>query len=188
MQDTTTPPSQPAPPPYYIPPAAPAPAAAPATRGTRTALKVALVGAGIVAGAIGATAIGASATTSGSGDTTIAAYSAASGTSGTSGTGSATAPTGAPTGAPGQGFGRGGPGGPGGQNPNETVIATTDSKYNTLVSAAKAAVSGATVDKVETDSGDAKYEVHMTKSDGSKVTVKFDANLKETAVEDGMGK
>ena len=159
----------------------------PTARGTRTALKIALVGAGVIAGAIGASAIGANAstnsTTAGTGSTS-SAYTAS---------GSNTAPSGVPSGAPangpaGSGYGHGGPGGPGGQNPNETVIASSDSKYKTLVDAAKAAVPGATVDKVETDSGDAKYEVHMTKSDGSRVTVKFDANLKQTGVEDGMGK
>jgi hypothetical protein len=49
-------------------------------------------------------------------------------------------------------------------------------------------VPGGTVDRVERDSGDATYEAHMTKSDGSKVTVKFDKSYTVTGVEDGMGK
>jgi hypothetical protein len=49
-------------------------------------------------------------------------------------------------------------------------------------------VRGGTVYRVETDSGDATYEAHMTKSDGTEVTVKFDKNLKVTGVEAGMGK
>jgi hypothetical protein len=58
----------------------------------------------------------------------------------------------------------------------------------TLKAAALKAVPGGTVDRAETDSGDAAYEVHMTKSDGTQVTVKFDKSLHLTEVEDGMGK
>jgi hypothetical protein len=57
-----------------------------------------------------------------------------------------------------------------------------------LIAEAKAKVAGATVLRGETDAGDGAYEVHMQKSDGSLVTVKFDKNLNITAVEDGMGK
>jgi hypothetical protein len=48
-------------------------------------------------------------------------------------------------------------------------------------------VPGATVIRVETDAGDGAYEVHLTKSDGSLATVKFDQNLAVTKVESGMG-
>jgi hypothetical protein len=58
----------------------------------------------------------------------------------------------------------------------------------TLKAKALAAVAGGTVDRIESDSGDAVYEAHMTKADGTKVTVKFDKNLKVTGVEAGMGK
>ena len=166
----------------------------PTARGTRTALKVALVGAGVIAGAIGATAIGANATTTGSGSTTGTTTSTSS-TSSTSGTESGTSGTTAPANDH-DGDGSRGGGGNGGQNPNETVIASTDPRYNTLVDAAKAAIANdsalksltITKTKVETDSGDAKFEVHLTLSDGSEHTVKFDANLKFVNVEDGMGK
>jgi hypothetical protein len=57
-----------------------------------------------------------------------------------------------------------------------------------LKAAALKAVPGGTVLRVETDAGDAAYEAHMTKSDGSFVTVKFDTSYAVTAVEDGMGK
>lgn len=57
-----------------------------------------------------------------------------------------------------------------------------------LRAAALKAVPGGTVLRVETDAGDAAYEAHMKKSDGSFVTVKFDTNLAVTNVEDGMGK
>ena len=53
--------------------------------------------------------------------------------------------------------------------------------------AAKAAVPGATVIRVENDAEGATYEAHMKKSDGSLVTVKMDANFKVTSTEDGMG-
>jgi len=64
----------------------------------------------------------------------------------------------------------------------------TGSKATALKAAALEAVPGETVDRIETDSGDATYEVHMTKSDGSLVTVKVDKSLSETSVESGMGK
>ncbi len=57
-----------------------------------------------------------------------------------------------------------------------------------LKAAALKAVPGGTVYRVETDAGDATYEAHMTKSDGTEVTVKFDKNLHVTGVEAGMGK
>ncbi len=47
---------------------------------------------------------------------------------------------------------------------------------------------GGTVYRVETDAGDAAYEAHVRKSDGSLVTVKFDRSGAITATEDGMGK
>jgi hypothetical protein len=49
------------------------------------------------------------------------------------------------------------------------------------------AVPGATVDRVETDADGAAYEAHVTKSDGTKATVKFDQDFNVTGVEDGMG-
>ena len=51
--------------------------------------------------------------------------------------------------------------------------------------AALAAVSGATIERVETDAEGAVYEAHMVKSDGSHVTVKMDASFKVTAIESG---
>lgn len=68
----------------------------------------------------------------------------------------------------------------------ETTV--TGSKATTLKAAALKAVPGATVDRIETDSGDAAYEVHMTKSDGSQVTVKFTSSLSQSGIESGMGK
>ena len=56
-----------------------------------------------------------------------------------------------------------------------------------LRAAALKAVPGGTVTRVETDAGDAAYEAHMTKADGTRATVKFDEDYAVTAVQDGMG-
>jgi hypothetical protein len=57
----------------------------------------------------------------------------------------------------------------------------------TLKAAALKAVPGGTVYRVETDADGATYEAHMTKADGTHVTVKFGKNFAVTAVEQGMG-
>src|SRR5665647_1488262 len=57
----------------------------------------------------------------------------------------------------------------------------------TAKAAALKAVPGGTVYRVETDADGATYEAHMTKADGTHVTVKFDKNLKVTEIQDGMG-
>lgn len=67
----------------------------------------------------------------------------------------------------------------------ETVV--TGTNYDTLKAAALKAVPGGTVYRIETDADGAAYEAHMTKADGSEVTVKFDKNLAATATQDGMG-
>src|SRR3954470_10802645 len=128
-----------------------------------------LVAAGLVAGGILAATIGANAAGSGSsspGTTTTPSYAAG-------------VPGYAHSGPPG-GFG-------GGQGRSDEKV-VTGSDATTLTSKAKAKVPGATVLRVETDAGDGAYEVHMQKSDGSMVTLKFDKNQNVTAVEDGMGK
>jgi uncharacterized membrane protein YkoI len=55
-----------------------------------------------------------------------------------------------------------------------------------VTEAAQGAVPGATVDRVENDAEGATYEAHMTKADGSKVTVKVNADFSVAGVEDGM--
>lgn len=101
----------------------------------------------------------------------------------TSTTGSA--PTGAPPqgtpphGAAPQGTRAGNHGAPG-----ETQLTGTDLAKATA--AARAAVPGASIVRAETDSGDAKYEVHVTVN-GSEKTVKLNADFTLKAVEDGMG-
>ena len=142
-------------------------------KGWALSAKLALVGAGVAAGAVTATALGANAATvSGSGTTSTAATSSSSS--------SAPAAPAAPSGRTGD---RHGPGmGRGDEKAPSAAIAAK------LRAAALKAVPGGTVDRVETDSGDAVYEAHMTKSDGTRVTVKFDKFLAVTAVEAGMGK
>ena len=53
--------------------------------------------------------------------------------------------------------------------------------------AALKAVPGGTVYRAETDADGATYEVHMTKADGTHVTVKLDKSFAVTAIQDGMG-
>lgn len=57
-----------------------------------------------------------------------------------------------------------------------------------VTSAAQAAVPDGTVDRVENDAEGAVYEAHMTKADGSHVTVKLDASFNVTGIETGHGK
>lgn len=148
-------------------------------RHTGTAVKIALVGAGLAVGAIGASAVTASATTSGTGTTApSSATSSATSGSGSSSSGSSTAPP----------HGPGMPGNRHGSAPvrsDEKAVSSADAAA--LKAAALKAVPGGTVYRVETDAGDAAYEAHMTKADGTDVTVKFDKNLKVIKVESGMG-
>ena len=70
--------------------------------------------------------------------------------------------------------------------PGETLLTGTDAQQAT--DAALAANPGATVIRVETDSdAGGKYEVHLTKADGSTVTVKLDASFQVTSTEQGFG-
>jgi hypothetical protein len=130
-------------------------------------LAAGVVAGGVLAGTLSASAAGTSTGTSGS-------------TSTSTGTSSSSSPA---QSAPGQGTP-----GPGGANPvrsDEKLV--TGSDLTTLRAAALKAVPGGSIIRIETDSGDATYEAHMTKADGSLVTVKFDKNLGVTRVEQGMG-
>lgn len=69
--------------------------------------------------------------------------------------------------------------------PGEALL--TGSNAAKATAAAKAAVPGATVIRVETDSDGAAYEAHMRKADGGYVTVKMDRTFKVTGTEDGFG-
>jgi hypothetical protein len=139
-------------------------------KGSAKVRAAALVAAGVVGGGVLAGTLSATAATG----TTATTPSATSGTP---------AP---PSGGPGFGQGRMGPGGAQPMRSDEKLVTGADAA--TLKAAALKAVPGGTVVRVETDSGDATYEAHMTKADGSVVTVKFGKNLTVTSVEDGMGK
>jgi hypothetical protein len=69
--------------------------------------------------------------------------------------------------------------------PGETLL--TGSAASKARAAARAAVPGATVIRVETDSGPAAYEAHLRKSDGSHATVKLDRSFHVTATKSGFG-
>jgi hypothetical protein len=68
--------------------------------------------------------------------------------------------------------------------PGETLTGSTASNVR---AAALAAVPGAKVIRVETDSAGAAYEAHLQKSDGSYVTVKLDRSFHVTATQSGFG-
>jgi hypothetical protein len=77
---------------------------------------------------------------------------------------------------------------PGGATPvRSDEKALTGSDLAKAKAAALAAVPGGSIIRAETDSGDAVYEVHMKKADGTLVTVKLDKNFTLTKVESGMG-
>jgi hypothetical protein len=69
--------------------------------------------------------------------------------------------------------------------PGETLL--TGSDLAKATAAAQSAVPGDTIIRVETDSGGATYEAHITKADGTTVTVKLDAAFNVTATESGFG-
>jgi hypothetical protein len=131
-----------------------------------------MTGAAALGIAVGAAGIAGAATngSSSTSDSTATTVPAASGNSGTgSGSGSGSMPD--PRSVA--------------HGPNETVL--TGDTADKVTAAAKAAVPGATVLRVETDSEGSPYEAHMQKSDGSIVTVKIDSNFNVTETIDGFG-
>ena len=72
-----------------------------------------------------------------------------------------------------------------GHGPGETLL--SGSTASRAKAAALAAVPGAKVIRVETDSAGAAYEAHLQKSDGSYVTVKLDKSFHVTATQPGFG-
>jgi hypothetical protein len=69
--------------------------------------------------------------------------------------------------------------------PNETLL--TGTTADKVTAAALAAVPGATVIRVETDSDGSPYEAHLKKADGSMVTVKVGKDFKVTSTQTGFG-
>jgi len=68
-----------------------------------------------------------------------------------------------------------------------TEAELTGDDASKAIAAAQAAVPGAWVERAETDAEGAAYEVHMTKSDGSEITVKLDSSFQVTGTVDGRG-
>jgi hypothetical protein len=69
--------------------------------------------------------------------------------------------------------------------PGETLL--TGATAEKVRTAALAAVPGATVIRVETDSAGAAYEAHLRKADGTEVTVKLDSGGTVTTTQSGFG-
>ena len=57
-----------------------------------------------------------------------------------------------------------------------------------VTAAAQKEVPDGTVDRVETDAEGSRYEAHVTKADGTRVTVKVDADFNVTTVETDQGR
>ena len=136
----------------------PAPGSRSTARRGRTWL---LISAAAVGAAVGGAGI-ANAATTGSSSTTAASSAASS-------------PSGAPAADPATLS----------HGPGETLLTGTTAEK--VKAAALAAVPGATIIRVETDSAGSPYEAHITKADGTRVTLKIDASFKVTATQQGFG-
>ena len=66
-----------------------------------------------------------------------------------------------------------------------TEVLLTGDTADKVRAAALAAVPGGTVQRVENDAEGSPYEAHMTKADGSRMTVKVDSSFSVTNVENG---
>jgi len=128
----------------------------------------------LTGGAVGATMVG----TAGAATSTTPTPAAAAPATGTAPTNAQ--PPGGPRGTPDWSKG-------GHQANGKTETVLTGTELAKATAAAKKAVPGGTVQRAETDAEGAAYEVHMTKSDGSVVTVKMDSSFTVTSTLDGMG-
>jgi hypothetical protein len=70
-------------------------------------------------------------------------------------------------------------------HPGEELL--TGDTATQVTAAAQKAVPDGTIDRVETDAEGSPYEAHVTKSDGTHVTVKVDADFTVTTVETDQG-
>ncbi|MGN6089988.1 MAG: hypothetical protein ACTHNT_11935 [Actinomycetales bacterium] len=130
-------------------------------RTNRTTRRVALLAGGFVTGAALAGALGASATTS----TPAPSSSTASSSTASSSTAQS-------------------PGSESGNRPQETPL--TGDSLSKVTAAISAKYPGATIERAETDAdGGGTYEAHITKKDGSRVTVLFNTSFSITGEEAG---
>jgi len=141
----------------------------------------AIAGTALVGGAIGASLIG---TANAQTPTTTPATEAPA-QAGTPPDSHGTPPDGQATPPDGQGTPDWSKGGHQANGTTETIL--TGDELSKATAAAEAAVPGATAQRAETDAEGAAYEVHMTKSDGSVVTIKLDSSFNVTDTIDGMG-
>ncbi len=144
------------------------PASPPRPPSRRRIKMIGLVAAGVVAGGVLAGTLSASAATSSSTVTPSTSTSTSTSTGSSTGPSTAKAHGSAPV-----------------RSDEKSVSSALTAE---LTQKALAKVPGGKVTRVETDAGGAAYEAHMTKADGTEVTVKFDKNLNVTSVETGMGK
>jgi hypothetical protein len=133
----------------------------------RTAIAASLIGATVAGGALGATMVGNPASAQTSTTTAPAASAPAAPATGT---------------APAQGTP---PAGPHQANGKTEALLTGDDLAK-VTAAVEANQPGATIDRAETDADGDVYEAHITKTDGTRATVKFDADFNVTSVEAGM--
>jgi hypothetical protein len=140
-----------------------------------------IIGASVLGATLGGVALGALSVGSASAQTasTTATTAAPAAGAATTALPSATPPTG-----PQQGARDPSKGGHVANGITEVVLTGDDATKATA--AANAAVPGATIDRVETDAEGATYEAHVTKADGSKVTVKFNADFSVKSIDSGM--
>jgi hypothetical protein len=140
------------------------------------ALAGAMAGATLGGAALGAVTLGTAsaqtATTTPSADSSTATTAPSSGSTGATAPADGSAKAAKPSG-PHQANGK-----------TETLLTGDD--LAKVTAAVQTTVPGATIDRAETDADGATYEAHITKSDGSKATVKFDANFNVTSVDAGM--
>jgi len=135
----------------------------------RSAAAIAALSIGLGVGGFGIASAASGGTSGSTAATTTTAAAPAAGSQG----------YGAPQGPPPQGSA---PHGWGGQRSDETPL--TGDALAKVTAAAKAKVPGGSIVRVETDAdGNAKYEAHMTKSDGSMVTVYVDASYNVVSVQ-----
>jgi len=136
---------------------------------SRAAIATTLLGATALGGAVGATMLTAPAGAQTS-TTTAPATSTDPSTSTAPSTGAA---TGQAHSGPHQANGK-----------TETVLTGDD--LAKVTAAVEAKEQGATIDRAETDADGAVYEAHITKADGTRATVKFDADFNVIAVDAGL--
>lgn len=141
-------------------------------------LRKMLIGGGLAVATLAGGAVGAALTNNAAGAQTSTTTStpAADGTTPTTAV------------APAEGAERHGgrPGGDHGARAEETAL--TGSDLEKATAAAKQAVPDGTVERAETEgdtTGGAAYEVHVTKADGSRATVKLDSNFNVVRVDQG---